>query len=73
MNDKRVDIDIQVDLFAISPTHGAYIHLSSVTHDGIWGRIGPLTVTIRYNNGELYEIDDFRCDKGNYFNNILDI
>ena len=73
MNDKRVDIDIQVDLFAISPTHGAYVHIDSITNATIFGKMATLSTLLHYNNMKLQEVSCFRSNTGKYFYNILNI
>ena len=70
MNDKKVEIAIQVDMFSISPSHGAYIHINSVTNVTAFGKLGTFSIVLFYSNMKLQDVSCFRGDSGNYFDNI---
>ena len=73
MNDKTVEIEVTVDMFAISPTHGAYIRIDSITNMTVFGKLSTLTTLMHYNNMKLQDVSCFRGNSVAYFNNILNI
>ena len=73
MNDKTIEIAITVDMFTISPTHGAYIHIDSVTNVTSFGKLGTFSIVLFYSNMKLQDVSCFRGNSVAYFNNILNI
>lgn len=73
MNDRTVEIEVTIDMFAISPTHGAYIRIDSITNTMIFGKLSTLTTLLHYNNMKLQDVSCFMGNSGAYFNNILNI
>ncbi len=71
MNNKTIEIAITVDLFTMSPTHGAYIHIDSIIGATAFGKLGSFSIALFYSNMKLQNVSCFRTDSGNYLSNIL--
>ena len=70
MHNKTVEISITVDMYAISPTHGAYIHIDSITTVTDFGKLATFTVVMSYNNMRLEDVSCFGGTTRKYFTDI---
>ena len=73
MNNKTVEIVIEVNMFTLSTSHGAYINIDSVKNTTVFGKLSIFSTVLFYSNMKLQNVNCYRCDGGHYFGNVLNI